>query len=238
MNAALYIMDPKKLFIDERLKGICAYCGAAPDTRDHTPSKVLLDEPYPDNLPVTEACSKCNGDFSTDEEYLSCLIECVIHGTTEPDERFRDKVAATLKARPAIAERIESGKQYDENNSPIWQPEWPRVKSVVLKLARGHMSYELGLQHIEEPTIVDIAPIPSMTEQELDAFNSFDKNAGCLYPEIGSRAFVNLLTGKPTAYGGWHAVQDGRYRYAIGQSEGDWVKFVLSDYLACQVVWE
>ena len=234
----LCIMDPKKLFIDERLKGHCAYCGAVSDTRDHTPSKVLLDEPYPDNLPVTGACSKCNGGFSADEEYLSCLLECVIHGRTAPDERFREKVATTLKARPAIAERIESGRQINENNNLVWQPEWYRVKNVVLKLARGHMAYELGLQHIEEPIIVDIVPIPSMTEEEFEAFNSLDDNAESPYPEIGSRAFVNCLTGKPTAYSGWHAVQEGRYRYAIGQSVGDWVKFVLSEYLACRVVWE
>jgi hypothetical protein len=59
-------MDPKKLFIDERLKGICAYCGARPESRDHVPSRVLLDKPYPENLPVVEACFKCNGEFSAD----------------------------------------------------------------------------------------------------------------------------------------------------------------------------
>ena len=231
-------MDPKKLFIDERLKANCAYCGAVMNSRDHTPSKVFLDEPYPENLPVAEACAKCNGGFSADEEYLSCLIECVVHGTAKPDERFRDKVARTLEARPAIAKRIESGKQLDISNNPIWQPEGPRVKNIVLKLARGHVSYELGLQHVEEPVIIDIVPIPCMTEDELEAFNTLEEHAGFLYPEIGSRAFVNLLSGKATAYGGWYVVQEGRYRYALGQSAGDWVKLVLSEYLACRVVWE
>ena len=100
------------------------------------------------------------------------------------------------------------------------------------------MSYELGLQHTEEPIIVDIVPTPCMTDAELEIFNSLDEDEGILYPEIGSRAFVNLLSKKPTAYGEWHVVQDGRYRYAVGQSSGDWVKFVLSEYLACRVVWE
>jgi hypothetical protein len=231
-------MDPKKLFIDERLKGNCAHCGAGADSRDHIPSRVILDEPYPENLPVAESCSKCNGGFSADEEYLSCLIECVIHGTTEPNDRFREKVAKTLKARPSIAARIESGKSFDQNNNVIWQPEWASVREVVLKLARGHMSYELGLQHVEEPQIVDICPFPCFTEDELKRFNSLDEDSGLLYPEIGSRAFVNLLSGKPTAYEEWHVVQKGRYRYAVGQSSGDWVKFILSEYLACRVVWE
>lgn len=231
-------MDPKKLFIDQRLKGCCAYCGAAADSRDHVPSKTLLDEPYPGNLPVAESCSQCNNRFSSDEEYLSCLIECVIHGTTQPTDRFREKIAATLKARPSIATRIESGKTVDQNGNFVWQPEWPRVREVVLKLARGHMSYELGVQHVDEPAIVDILPVPCMNEEELEKFNSPAEDTGLLYPEIGSRAFVNLLAGKQTAYGMWNVVQDGRYRYAIGQSSGDWVKFVVSEYLACRVVWE
>lgn len=231
-------MDPKKLFIDERLKGICAYCGAGADSRDHVPSKTLLDEPYPDNLPVAESCSACNTGFSTDEEYLSCLIECVIHGTTEPDNRFREKVAKTLTARPSIAARIEGGKTLDNNKTPIWQPDWQRVRGVVLKLARGHMSYELGIQHLEEPLIVDIFPAPSLSRDELEKFISLDEDTCLLYPEIGSRAYVNLLSGKATAYGHWQVVQEGRYRYAIGQSSGDWVKLILREYLACRVVWE
>ena len=38
------MMDPRHLFIDERHTGMCVYCGTHPDTRDHVPSKVLLDE--------------------------------------------------------------------------------------------------------------------------------------------------------------------------------------------------
>ena len=231
-------MDPKQLFIDERFKGICACCGADADSRDHVPSRVLLDEPLPENLPVVESCAKCNRDFSIDEEYVACLIECVIQGISSPNDMFREKVAKTLSARPSIAARIDDAKTIDKENKLIWLPESERVRTVILKLARGHMSYELGLQHIEEPQLVDMRPIANMTEDEQYSFNSLDKTEGILYPELGSRVFINLLSGKPTAYGGWHVVQDGRYRYAIGQSSGDWVKFVLSEYLACRVVWE
>ncbi len=226
------------LFIDKRLKGICAYCGAPANSRDHVPSKAFLDEPFPPNLPISESCSECNNRFSIDEEYLSCLIECVIHGTTEPTDRFRLKAAKTLRAKPSIAARIESGKKFDRNNKLIWCPEWPRVMNVVLKLARGHISYEIGLQHIEDPMVLDILPFESMSKTELERFNSLAERTGTLYPEIGSRAFNNLIEGKEHSYGQWNTVQDGRYRYAIGQSYGDWVKIVLSEYLACHVAWE
>jgi hypothetical protein len=40
-------MDPRKLFADERFK-VCAYFGDSdmPFTKDHVPSKVLLDDPF------------------------------------------------------------------------------------------------------------------------------------------------------------------------------------------------
>ena len=229
-------MDPKKLFIDERLKGICTYCGAEPDSRDHVPSRVFLDKPYPENLPVVESCSKCNREFSVDEEYLACFLECVIQGTTEPTDNFREKVANTLQLRPSIKERIRKAKNIDEDNNVIWKPEIKRVKNVVLKLARGHMAYELGIQHFEKPRVLDVLPIPLLSEEQLTSFNSQEDERHFLYPEIGSRAFINLLTGSPTAYEDWCTVQDGLYRYILGQSNGDWVKFVLSEYLACRVV--
>lgn len=76
----------------KRLDLICSYCGVNyPDTKDHVPSKILLDEPYPENLPVVPCCSKCNSSFSLDEEYVACLLECAIHGTKSIENLIRIK---------------------------------------------------------------------------------------------------------------------------------------------------
>lgn len=82
-------MDPRQLFVDERLTGFCVYCGAAPESGDHCPSKVLLDEPFPPNLPVLDACADCNNHLSLDEQYIACLIETVICGSANPDDVSR-----------------------------------------------------------------------------------------------------------------------------------------------------
>lgn len=229
-------MDPKKLFFDDRMKGVCAYCGCKPNTRDHVPSKVLLDEPYPKNLPVVESCASCNQGFSAAEEYIACLIECVMQGTTIPNEKFRPKIFATLNARPSIASRIEKGKKVDHQGNLVWQPEAESIKKVVLKLARGHIAYELGMQRTDDPEFIDIFPLPAMAKEQLEMFYSLSTSH--LYPEIGSRAFVSVLSGKVSAYENWLVVQKGRYEYAVGQSEGDWVKIIINDYLACHVVWD
>jgi len=76
-------MDPRHVVgMDERLTAeMCVYCGGAePSTRDHVPPKVFLDEPYPPGLPVVGACEGCNLGFSLDEQYLACLIGCVMCG--------------------------------------------------------------------------------------------------------------------------------------------------------------
>ena len=49
-------MDPKQLLVDERLKGISAYCQDIPNTRDYVPSRTFLNKPYPENIHVLDAC--------------------------------------------------------------------------------------------------------------------------------------------------------------------------------------
>jgi len=78
-------MDQLKDYADDHLLHGCIYCEhGAEETRDHVVSKVLLDRPYPDNLPKVPACFDCSNGFSRDEEYVVALIECVRAGSTEP----------------------------------------------------------------------------------------------------------------------------------------------------------
>jgi hypothetical protein len=138
-------MDPRKLFVDERLRGFCSYCDDLPDTRDHVPSRVFLDEPFPANLPVVEACRSCNESFSQDEEYIACFIECVLRGTTEPLQIQREKIKKILIERPLLAARIQESCSRNEMGNMVWKVEMERVENVILKLARGHLAFELNV---------------------------------------------------------------------------------------------
>src|ERR1035441_3221717 len=113
-------MDPRHLAIDERLKtDTCVYCHRKANTRDHVPSRVLLDEPYPPQLPTVDACEKCNTGFSSDEEYLSCFIECVLCGATEPGSLRRPKVKRILHEKPKLREQIQESLTRDGDRSVI-----------------------------------------------------------------------------------------------------------------------
>jgi len=232
-------MGTHNLFLDRRQKGGCAYCGSKPDTRDHVPSKILLDDPLPLDLPVVAACSACNSGFSLDEEYLACLLECTLCGTTSPSGLRRKKVRRSLKKNPTLAKRLHDCMRADDAGRLIWQPEMDRVRNIIVKLARGHAAYELYSQ-LDEPDEVDFAPFLAMSDDEKIAFQSARHVTPQGWPEIGSRAFLRACGESPDPHqrGGWIVVQPGRYRYSVQETGGVFVGMVLSEYLFCTVRWE
>lgn len=233
-------MDPKQLFFDDRFRDVCAFCGGAADTNDHIPSKVLLDQPYPDDLPGVEACFDCNNGFSLDEEYLACFVECVICGTTDPAVLRRPKVQAIMRRKPALAAMIEASRR-EQDGRMIWVPENDRVRNVILKLARGHTNYAYSTQQTEEPAHVVFLPLESLSPEQRETFESMPESDGlAAYPELGSRAFANLFVVNDKVFdieAGWSILQPGRYRFALPNSDASAVRIVLSEYLACEVLW-
>jgi hypothetical protein len=233
-------VDPRHLFMDERLRGICGYCGGTAETRDHVPSKVLLDEPFLSDLPVVGACTGCNSSLSLDEQYLACFLECVLSGTSEPARLHREKVKRILVGNASLRARISASCRCDESAQLVWEPEIDRVRRVMLKLARGHVAYEL-YPYLEEPREINIIPLSSMSESERTAFEDLSSADTGLLPELGSRAFFRKFSSKPDNLknvNGWIVVQRGRYRYAVSEAAGPLVRIVLSEYLACWVAWE
>jgi len=233
-------MDPRHLASDRRHRGQCVYCCKAYNTRDHVPSKVLLDEPYPDNLPVVESCSDCNASFALDEQYLACLLECVICGRTNPEELGREKVCRMLSEIPALRNRIEASIRGGASEVLLWEPEHERVQNVILKLARGHAAYEM-FPKPEQPVGVQYFPLYILTEDERSRFESMHSDSMQLWPEIGSRAFLRAAGKPPDQFqqvGEWVVVQQGRYRFSTLETEGGiQVRIVLSEYLGCCVRW-
>ena len=229
-------MDPRKLFSDDRLKGFCVYCGGTPGTRDHVPSRILLDDPFPQNLPVVECCRACNEGFSLDEEYVACFIECVLSGSIARETFKRPKIARILGDNPTLASRIDSTVSVGAKREKIWEPEHKRVRNVIVKLARGHIAYELGLPRLEEPEVVRYVPINLMSAENVNLF--LGPQSTPFLPEIGSRSFIRVVTSGGSSSDDWQVIQPGRYQYLVSQAHGDFVRILLSNYLACEVYWD
>ncbi|MDW5265361.1 MULTISPECIES: hypothetical protein [Acidobacteriaceae] len=234
-------MNPSHyLFVDERLLGMCVFCGGKPDTREHVPSKVLLDDPLPENLSIVDSCGQCNQSFSLDEEYLACFLGCVLAGSTSSERMLRPKVKKALEHNPKIAARIQATRSATEDGSSVWTPELDRVKRVIVKLARGHSAYELSQIQLDEPSTVTVAPLPTMSVETLEEFERAGVGEMRGWPEIGSRAFLRA-SGAPSfddaPAGPWICVQRGQYRYSVDEYGGVRVQMVIGEYLGCVVDW-
>jgi len=224
-------------YSDERLKGGCSYCGGLADSRDHVPSRALLDAPHPPELPVVPACTECNCSFSLDEEYLACLVECVICGSATAAAIKREKVKEIILRKPQLAAKLSQARTVDKCGRTIFSFEPDRVRNVILKLGRGHALFELGEPQLEGPSSVAFAPLETLSPEARESFESPPSSTA--WPEVGSRAMQRLAedfgtTDRP----GWVVVQPGRYRYSATVSDGIVVRIVLSEYLGAEVVWE
>lgn len=220
-------------FSDERQLAQCVYCGGLPSTRDHVPSRVLLDRPFPENLAHVPACEPCNASFSLDEEYLASLVDCVIVGSTHPSAAHRSTVSRILRDRPALRFLIEEAR-VETRAVVTWEIAPARVENVILKLARGHAAYELSEPQFGVPASVTYLPLGTLSEETRAGFEELPQPT--VFPEIGSRAMSRLASNGLKAE--WITVQGGRYRYAVISADNTVVRFVLSEYLACEVIWD
>lgn len=237
LEAGTFGMQNLKCFGDSRKKGFCIHCGGVYETDDHVPSKVLLDEPYPENLIVCPSCARCNSSLSLDEVYLACLIECILAGEVHPSKLLRPKIANVLAHNEALLQRLKKAK-LDGETGPVWSIEKDRVRAVVLKLARGHASYELNEPQLNEPGYISFKPLVTMQDAEREEFEDPDAELLAGWPEVGTRSMQRLLvTGGDVFQEGWLVVQDGNYRFRVSEDQGVTVKIVIREYLACHVVW-
>lgn len=249
MNIQEFDMDQINPFADSRLIRGCIYCAGSADTRDHIPSKCLLEKPYPENLPVVGCCDSCNQDFSKDEQYFVCLIESVLCGSTDPEKIGRPSVARIMKNSPSLRQRIENSKT-EVDGQIAFIPEIERINNVMLKLARGHAAFELSQPLREDPDHFWWGPLLSLPEENREAFNSVHFQH--LLGEIGSRNVQRLLITQIIRHSNngeqqkelmvindWVDVQDDRYRYIAIDDMGMFViRIVIAEYFACEVAWD
>lgn len=225
-------------YSDERQKAFCAYCGGVTETWDHIPPKVFLNRPLPNNLPKIPACEECNNGSSQAEQYLACLIECTLAGSSRWEDIKRNHIALTLKRDRRIKSQMDNARQPMLDGSSWFRVEDSRIRAVILKLARGHAAYELATPLLEAPESVVMTTFVQMGAQSRRVFESTPEVS--VLPEVGSRAMYLLIengSGRRVDQP-WIVVQSDNYRYvAVVNYTHLIVRLVIREYLACEVVW-
>lgn len=231
-------MDPRHLYVDERHAAFCVFCGDLPTTREHVVSRILLDDPLPEDLPLVRSCQRCNSGFSRDEEYLACVVDCILSGSTNPVHVQRPKVRSALRHSRGLTARLEAAHSSTTDGRIAWNVESDRIRSIIIKLARAHVAHQYSEPKLHEPSTCAFAPLDCLSSEVRAAFETVPGSN--LYPEIGSRAFMSLLVVDDKTYdpgSGWNIIQPDRYRYFVAQPGETLVRLVLSEYLAAEVVW-
>jgi hypothetical protein len=155
----------------------------------------------------------------------------------DPDKIQRPKIANRLSKSPGLAHSIAQGRR-DHNGAITWDVDMNRVKNVLLKLARGHASFELAEPQTGEPDGFLCKPLLALTAEEKLRFENESQVQFSACPEVGSRAMSRLLVQGADVYDeGFLVVQEGRYRFRAMQESGVTIQMVLREYLACEVVW-
>jgi hypothetical protein len=241
-------MDQLSDLADDRLLDGCIYCGGYAQTREHVPSKVFLDAPFPENLPVVAACLSCNNGFSLDEEYVACAIDAAKSGSTDPARIERKSIAEKFHRNSRLRALIDASTR-QVNGASVIDIDVSRFVNIVLKLARGHAAFELSEPMRHPPQHVSCRLLEAMSEEDVDLFELEDEPI--VLGEIGSRGLqrmaiiqakllnqageeenVNFL------WSGWVDVQEGLYRYLTTvEPDCTRVRIVIGEYLACEVRW-
>ncbi len=241
-------MDQLRNLADDRLVNGCIYCGGRGDTRDHVPSKIFLEPPYPENLPVVGCCESCNQGFSKDEQYFVCLLEAVLAGSTRPEKIRRPSIARTLERSPALQTRIEAAKR--QNGDRIeFDVEKERINNVMLKLARAHAAFELSQPCRDNPDHFWCGSLEELSPQIREEFDA--PHVQQMFGEVGSRGLQRMLVtqislraqnGKESTLSlllnDWIDVQEGYYRYlAVDDIHALIIRIIIADFFACEVGW-
>lgn len=160
------------------------------------------------------------------------MISCTIAGSTDLDLLERKKIGRILDKKPSLRTRLERVRQQTASGTQFL-PENDRVKSVITKLAQGHVLYELGESHHEDPAEIVIRPLIMFTEDELNWFEEPEPSP--IWPEVGSRAMQRMAMNGGMAP--WVEVQEGRYRFRACAGAEVELRIVLHEYLAAYCRW-
>ncbi len=233
VSGAVEYIEP---FADFRHALTCIHCGAPKDgrpfTRDHLPTKSLLDRPLPTDLPTLDICGPCNNELSRDEEYLKVLLACIFAGTCEPDELQDAKVARALGRNGPLLAAMRDARNSDQLGRVTWRPDFDRLLPPLIKNARGHFAYELEERPEGDPTVANAASLQCLESSARAAFETV--SIGSAWPEIGSRMMDRLVSGRDFL-DGWIVVKPSVYRYAIHEYSA--VRIVIREYLAFEAIW-
>jgi len=226
---------------NKRFESVCIYCRSNPaKSKEHLPSRVFIDIPYPNEYSIVPACEKCNIGFSADEVYVSCFVDKLRNALSDYMIPLRGKTISALSHDNELARilceqiRAESDKIYVN-----YQPE-PFLK-ILIKLAKGHLC-QLQDKVIESDCLVECTFKFKNDLSELEVYNFEELPLAEIASECGSNFTHALLVVERVGLQPsqvlipWDEVQEGNYRYLTYFADNKFVvRIVICETLFAEV---
>lgn len=212
-----YTSDWQKPYVEKskRFDSFCIYCSKNADTREHIPSQVFLDEPYPDDMAVVPACFCCNNGYSSDEEYLACYLDVLRCDVNNGNMGLRVKTINAFKHSSVFEMSIR--KTISKENGII-KTQCPndKIERVIAKLTIGHLANFYDKQADEFSMEISFSFSPLLSNDEMANFEEvkeIQKVDGLMSDGIENILVLQGSDGTATAFMPWIDVQPGNYRY-------------------------
>jgi hypothetical protein len=177
----------------------CIYCGNPETSREHVPTRCLLEKPFPPNLITVPSCLSCNQAFSLDEEYFLAVLSQI--GTSHLlTNKIQEGgcVDRMLSRKPLLDDRITRSLK-PSGNRVYLEPELERINRVIQKIATG-----LYYQRYGFPISLD-----QIQAMGVFPYNIEDKRPAGIILASHSEKFVSKR---------WHLIQRGVFRYQFVKS--------------------
>lgn len=225
----------------------CVYCGGVCNTREHAPSKTFLIRPFPSELPVVPACSKCNNGFSQDELFTKTIIALYSEYSKSKIYDCDYSRKENREALSAFQTFLATGRFEDVE----------RIERIIVKLAICHAVYELseGYKSVRwngYPNRIWWKFKPQMTKDEINDYDGFEDLSDSLLPEVGSRVYDKLRVLEMVLSQAddpeqkipirqvvllWSEIQEGNYRYmCFIKGDSLIVKIVIHEFLYATII--
>jgi len=155
---------------------LCIYCNTSiADTVDHIPPKLLLSQPYPDNLLTVPSCFKCNSSFQKHDEYTRVIASVDIRNANHQTVKVNMPAIMRSLEKPEaqgfsryLASRTTPSKVLGVDGRPLGQiveVDQKRLNATGERIIRGLHFIERRLP-VPRSAKIRVASIPSVTAPE------------------------------------------------------------------------
>lgn len=227
---------------NKRFNSTCIYCRTnVANSREHLPSRIFLDTPYPEEYSIVPACEKCNGSFSSDEVYVSSFIDKLRSALSNNAFPLREKTISAINHDKELA-KILNEQIRTENGKILVNYVTESFLKILIKLAKGHLCQDQD-KVFESDCLVEVnfKFKPDLSKDEIYQFEelpSVDKSSECGSDFTHGLLIIEGLGLTSQVFVPWNEVQDGNYRYLTYLDHNNYVvRIVICETLFAEVLY-